>query len=226
MPPLAPVPSVLKVNHEWGIGSDLTAISRWHLLYSGGPPTDADCNALASSMYTQWEVIFAGYCGTDIAFLGISIEDLTSPTSGIGSHTGSSLGTRTGGPMPAGVCGLANGPIGRRYRGGKPRTYFPIGVPGDLATANTWASSFITNINAAFAALIADYKGDSSGTTSISEVVNVSYYEGFTSVTNPITGRTKDVPKQRTGGPVTDVIAAYVLNPKLGSQRRRNLHST
>jgi hypothetical protein len=55
------------------------------------------------------------------------------------------------------------------------------------------------------------------------QLVSVSYYEGFTSVTNPITGRTKDVSKLRTGGPVVDVVSAIIVANGPKSQRRRNL---
>lgn len=55
--------------------------------------------------------------------------------------------------------------------------------------------------------------------------VNVSYYEGFEVVTDPVTGRSRNVPQLRPGGPVVDKITGFSINPKLGSQRLRNLHS-
>ncbi|MGH9123011.1 MAG: hypothetical protein ACRDYC_13890, partial [Acidimicrobiales bacterium] len=57
---------------------------------------------------------------------------------------------------------------------------------------------------------------------------SISYYKGFTSVLNPVTGRTRDVPKVRAGAdlPVPiDTVTALIVNPKPGSQRRRQLHS-
>ena len=55
--------------------------------------------------------------------------------------------------------------------------------------------------------------------------VNVSYYEGFEVVTDLRTGRSRDVPQLRPGGPAVDKITGFSINPKLGSQRRRNLHA-
>ncbi|MGO9750265.1 MAG: hypothetical protein ACLP8S_05560 [Solirubrobacteraceae bacterium] len=55
--------------------------------------------------------------------------------------------------------------------------------------------------------------------------VNVSYYEGFQVVTDPLTGRSRNVSQLRSEGPVVDRITGFSINPKLGSQRGRNLHS-
>ncbi len=55
--------------------------------------------------------------------------------------------------------------------------------------------------------------------------VNVSYYEGFKVVTDPLTGRSRNVSQLRPEGPAVDRITSFSINPKLGSQRRRNLHA-
>jgi hypothetical protein len=51
--------------------------------------------------------------------------------------------------------------------------------------------------------------------------VNVSYYNGFTVVTNPTTGRARNVPTLR-GTPVVDTVTGIVARVQVGSQRRRN----
>ena len=56
------------------------------------------------------------------------------------------------------------------------------------------------------------------------EQVNISFYEGFTVVTDARTGRSRNVSQRRPDGPTVDVITGFSINPKLGSQRRRNLH--
>jgi len=55
--------------------------------------------------------------------------------------------------------------------------------------------------------------------------VNVSYYEGFKVVTDPRTGRSRNVSLVRPEGTAIDAITGFSSNPKLGSQRLRNLHA-
>lgn len=221
MPPLPPVPGVLKVDHHYDIGSDLTALMRLHVSYSGTPPTNATCAALAHDLFTDFTTIFAPYAVSDVVFTSVAIEDLSTSSGGVGSYTGSVAGTLTGAPTAAQVAALCNAQIARRYRGGKPRSYLPLGSISTMATPQTWTSTFVTNVNAALAQYLADIAVTTEAGCNLQKAVNVSFYSGFTAVTNPITGRTRDVPKVRTGTIPVDPFISWTLNPKLGTQRRR-----
>jgi hypothetical protein len=119
------------------------------------------------------------------------------------------------------VAVLVNYLISRRYRGGKPRAYLPWGDAGQLTSRQSWSGTFVTAVDSAFSTFYAAVIGLSAGSTTITDHVNVSYYDGFTVVTDPVTHRARNVPTLR-GTPIVDVILSFAANPRPGSQRRRN----
>lgn len=226
MPALPPVPNVLRVMLLWKLGLDNNALTRLHFRYSGTAPSDAVCDLLAADIYTTGASQYPAFLTGSSSFEGVTIEDLTSPTSGTGQHLASTAGTRTGGPVGAGMAVLVNEHIHRRYRGGKPRSYYPFGTASDLTDEQDWSSSLVANVTSNTTALMADYSAFVESGTAMGPACSVSYYQGFTSVVNPISGRTRDVPKLRVGGPVIDDITAWLAKARIGSQRRRYLQRT
>jgi hypothetical protein len=223
VPALPPVPAVLRVVYRWDVGSDTDAIIRRYFRYSGSAPDNASCVTIATDISNSWNIEFAGYTHPDVSMEEISIEDLTSPTSGVGTFAFAAAGSESGTPLPAEACALENQGIARRYRGGKPRHYWPIGSSADVLNPQFWEPSSISNWNAALAAHLAAVAAISVAGTTTLVPVSVSYYQGFTPVTNPITGRTKDVAKLRVGSPVIDPVTSETFNQRIASQRRRSL---
>jgi hypothetical protein len=111
--------------------------------------------------------------------------------------------------------------IARRYRGGKPKSFFPWGVVTDFSSPQLWTSAFANSATGDYATFIAAVRAIAAGSTTLSNYVNVSYFSGSTVVINPVTGRARNVPTLRTGGPVVDSIVASTANTRIGSQRRR-----
>jgi hypothetical protein len=132
------------------------------------------------------------------------------------------VGTASGTPVPAGVALLQNFTVARRYRGGKPRIYLPVGTSATLQNASTWTSGFVTSMNAAWASASTFIPAAAPSGTTITGQVSVSYYKDFT-VFIGSTGRARNISTLRTGGPVIDSITAATVNAKPASQRRRNL---
>lgn len=220
VPALPDVPQALKVILRWHKGSDLSVSTRFFCQYGGPAPTAAQLNAFASSVSTFASLDLVGLLDTSSQYSGCEVIDLTSSTAFTGSDGSVHAGTRAGGVLAAGSCVLQNGVVGRRYRGGKPRFYWPFGVASDLATGQTWSTtavnSFATAINAFFTGVF----GAPPGTTTISGLINISYYSG---VEPPITlpsGRVKQSAKPRTTA-LVDSITSLPVNPRVGSQRRR-----
>ena len=222
MPPLPAVPNVVRIKHTFTIGSDVTADTRMHFGYSGGLPSNADALTIAGLARAHFAANIIPLMGDSTTCTAIEVLDLSSPTGGVGTDTTASVGTRGFELLPAGAAALILLKIARRYRGGKPRMYWPFGVSSDLLTPTAWqiasAAAFLDGFNNYQVLLV----GATGGTTVLTHLVNVSYYQGFTSVTNPITGRTKDVAKLRVGAPVVDAVTSLAINPAPGSQRRRN----
>lgn len=188
--------------------------------YSGGPPAPTDAVALAADIYTAAAAMDSLWSPTT-QLTGVEVTDLSSATGAQGLHAASTAGIRAGTDLAGGTALVVGYVITRRYRGGKPRNYFPWFTSSDLTTRQQWAAGDLTDCDSRLTTFFAAVIGSSSGTTDITEHVNVSYYDGFTVVTSPTTGRARNVPKLRSS-PVVDVISSFGARPTPGSQRRRN----
>jgi hypothetical protein len=170
---------------------------------------------------TEWTSLIAPYSDPEFTLTEVLAEDLSSSTGAVGSTAASVVGSRAGTPIPASACALVNLTIQRRYRGGKPRIYLPVGMSGDVSTGQNWGTTFTTNLLSAYQALVTNMISAPPGATTITGQVNVSYYSGFT-VRNPGGGvRAKNIPTLRVT-PVVDAVLASSINPRFASQRRRN----
>jgi hypothetical protein len=222
MPALPNVPNTLKIALRFSTTGVLEAGVRFYYTYSGGPPTVGNLNTLATDIAGYFGTDLAGLMSTDYHLIGIVITDLSSSTAAEGLWAGSVAGANAGHPPGIDAVLLQNFQISRRFRGGKPRTYWPFGIEGNLNTDDvTWTSAFLATAATAWAsfntALVA--------TTGIGMVivahVNVSYYHGFASVQNPVTKRWRNIPTP-VAGPVTpDIIIGNVFRPEISVQKRR-----
>lgn len=221
MPALPAVPQVLRIDYLWTSSADADLISRSFWQYTSGPPTNSDCNAMAAYLTATTLPGVANRWHPDVASRGVTITDLTSSTAAQGESLVTTVGTRTGTELPAGTCALLNFTVARRYRGGKPRLYLPLGTSTDMATTQTWDSTLISNAESLWSDIAADIFAHFPGPTSIAQQVSVSYYEGFRAFTTP-SGRVKNISTLRTGGPLVDPVTNFSCNPRFASQRRRN----
>lgn len=222
MPALPAVPNVIKVVLTLADATDNNVESRFYLKYSGTPPTAAGLNAFCTTIATGWNTVLAALYHADWTLTSVTATDLSSSSAATGSAAVSHAGTRSGSPLSAGVAFLINFKIGRRYRGGKPRLYQPMGVSGDLLNLNTWSVAFTASVQSDWSSYITGALADlPSGTTGVAQV-NVGYYAGFTAVLNPVTGRTKDVSKI-LAVPNVDTVTSLAASNIVASQRRRNL---
>ena len=220
MPALPSVPNVLRADLQFSIPSAGVIHTRFMFRYSGGPPNSTDATNLAADIYSP-AAAMASFWDAETGLEGVEVTDLSSPSGGQGVHAQATVGTRAGGELTGGTAVLVNYLIARRYRGGKPRSYLPWFTSSDLANRDAWVSGSLTALDSALSTFFAAVIGLNSGTTTIEDHVNVSYYEGFTVVTNPVTGRARNVPKVRTT-PEVDVITSFAVSPRPASQRRRN----
>jgi hypothetical protein len=220
MPPLHSVPNVIKAQLLWSDSSDNDVRTTLFFRYSGGPPTSTDAVALAADIYTAAAAMLGNWTPTT-QLTGVEVTDLSSPAGGQGLHAASTPGTLSGSDLAGGTAVVVGYLITRRYRGGKPRSYFPFFSADSLATRQTWIGADLTALDSALTTFFSAVIGSSAGTTTITDHVNVSYYLGFTVVTNPVTGRARNVSTPRAT-PVVDVISSFGARPRPGSQRRRN----
>lgn len=220
MTPLPPVASTIKVQLLWSDSSDADVRTTLFFRYTGTSPSATDCNNIAADIYglavamkTQWTA--------SVQLTGVEVTDLNSTSGAQGLHAQSTSGTRAGSDLAGGTAVVVGYVITRRYRGGKPRSYFPWFDASDLTNRQAWAAGNVTACDGFLATFFAGCLAITEGATSLSDHVNVSYYSGFHVVTSPTTGRARNVPTRRTT-PLTDVISSFGTRTQPGSQRRRN----
>ena len=97
MPPLVNYAQCLKVRTLMFTGSDIDISATWHFTYTGTAPTDATCAALAAAILAGAVTNLLPLMGGDTGLSGVSVQDLTSPTSGFGESLASHTGSRAGG---------------------------------------------------------------------------------------------------------------------------------
>lgn len=219
MPAPVPVANCLKITFLHGLGADAPAGSKIFFTYTGGPPTATDANNIASSCSTQWSSHLAALLSSSWELGGVTVQDLSSSSAAFGESTTTHAGTRAGTPLPVNCCTDIEYVILRRYRGGKPKGFWPFGVAGDQTTSQQWGSTYQSAVNTAYGAFISGIAGLSSGTTTLANHVSISYYSGFTTYTGS-GGRPKVRATPRTT-PIVDQVTTHLCRATVGSQRRR-----
>lgn len=221
MPALPVVPKVVQYTFKIAnTDNGYVDVNRLHFSYTGTAPTSAQLASHAATVLTAFGSALAGKMHSNLTISELDCADLSSPTSGVAQVTDSIAGTLTGGPLPAGTCFLMSATITRRYRGGHPRTYLPLGDDTKLADSHTWGSIWAATVDTAWAGFITAVEG--AGWTGAGTITpcNVSYYEGYTNLTKP-SGKNYNVPKLRVPGPVVDAIVGYVSRLALAEIRKR-----
>lgn len=126
MTALPNVPGVLKVVIDGTVkGEPWVGISHWRFVTSSGPLTGDNVNHMMAHFVDSLRDNWVSVLADDVTVSGVTGTDLTTTTSAIGTAAASLTG---GGPAPAispEACILERKLIGRRYRGGHPRTYWP-----------------------------------------------------------------------------------------------------
>lgn len=219
-----PASPCVRVRLIYSHASGLSAGSRFYLSYSGSAPSGANCATLATDIANQWNSNLAAEFSSDWTLTEVDVLDIATD-SGLSAQVAvSHPGTDSGTSAPAQCAMNVEFNISRRYRGGKPRMYFPPGLAGDLANDSTWNSAKITSMNAQILTFFNAIEALSVGSMGTLQHVNLSYYKGFTNHTNT-SGRERAVPTYRDTA-LLDTISGYSMKAVVGSQRRRRTSTT
>lgn len=222
-PPLPASPCV-RVRLDYTSTSSTELGSRFFLSYSGTAPTGANCNTLASDVAAAWASHIAGIVNDAYSLVEVDVLDIATLSGNSGLWTGTNTGSEGSNSLPGNVASNVEFDISRRYRGGKPRMYLPPSGNANLATLDHWTSGWQTTVNAAVAAFFAEIEALTIGAMDTLQHVNLSYYQGFTNITNS-SGRERAVPTYRSSAKL-DTITGYALKLVIGSQRRRRTSTT
>lgn len=219
VPPLPPAGDVLRIALQFTQESK-TFGCRFFVSYSGGTPSAADCTALANEVASAWGTQFSPLQSTAVSLTEVTVEDLSSDTANFGTWAGTTTGTRSGTAAPMSICLRIDFTLARKYRGGKPKIFLPLGVDSDIYEQTSWLAAFTGPCGTAWEAFINAILATSGISISPTAHVNVSYYSGFTSAQNPVTKRYRNIPTLRAT-PVVSTITSHIAQGPFGSQRKR-----
>lgn len=222
-PPLPESPCV-RVRLDYTQGDSFLAGSRFYLSYAGAAPTGANCITLATDISEAWATFVAGDVDANFSLTEIDVLDIATDSGLSGQWTGDIPGTNSGTSLPAQCATNIEFGIARRYRGGKPRIFQPPGVAGNQLNAGEWDSAFVTAVNGHQVSFWAQIEALTVGAMGALRHVNLSYYKGFTNITNS-SGRERAVPTYRATA-LLDPITGYSTKSVIGSQRRRRTATT
>lgn len=225
MPPLPAVPGVVEVKLVYTEAEDINTINRFFLHYGGLGPTAAQLASFANTTVSNsWGASLGGQTNTNTSLTRVQVTDLSGPSAAQGEWDGAVAGTKAGAALSASACAVIQLKIARRYRGGHPRQYLPGRTVTDLTDSQRWSPAFIAAMKTAYDAFITFVVASPWASGGPLTQVNVSRYEGFTNYTTS-SGRNKSRAVPRLI-PLEDLVIATAVNPKVGSQRRRNLQSS
>lgn len=193
---------------------------RWFYTYTGGAPTVANLSAMGTLLDNQAKTAFEPLMTPDRGITSWVLEDLSSATANVATVPSSVLGSAPNDANPANVAIVTSYQINRRYRGGRPKTYWPFGTSFDFTPTGEWNPNFVASVQSGVIQVIDAPIGAPEGSTTLANHVNVSYYQGYTNITDPVTGRVRSIPKLRAA-PQVDVITGVLAEGYAASQRRR-----
>lgn len=219
-----PASPCVRVRLDYTQTDDFDAGSRFFLSYAGSNPTGANCIALATGIATAWNTNLASSVSSLFELTEVDVLDIATETGFSGQWTGTHAGTQGSPYMPAQCAGNIEFGISRRYRGGKPRMFMPAPGAGAQLDAGHFNPDYISSLNAGFAAFMAEITALDIGSMGALAHVNLSYYKGFTNITNS-SGRERAVPTYRDAA-LLDLIVGYSTKAVIGSQRRRRAATT
>jgi hypothetical protein len=191
-----------------------------HFRYTSGPPTAGDIQTFANDVLSKVGSRIMIQLPSDTSCLAVFAEDLDSATGATALSTSAAIPGTTGASARSAADSVLVAPkMARRYRGGKPRIYFPPMEVGAYHDERTWDSTRIATFGVGFTNLINDVIALSYSSFSLDAYVNVSYYSGHHLVTYP-SGWSHERPTPR-GSPVIDVLLTAAIELVVATIRRR-----
>lgn len=219
-PPLPPAGNVIELLLQWSDQQDMNVLNRLFFAYEGSTPTAAQLHTWLVSLVTPWNANVVDLYTSGVELLTTTATDLSVESGNRGTSTWDINGTRAGVGAPLGAPVLVNYQLTRRYRGGKPRNYLPLGDVSDLNDPGHWTTAFQAAVSGGWGAFLGAVVGSTVGGATITNHVNISYYSSFTNVPYGSPTKYRRVPTPRAT-PLVDLISTYSVSLIPGSQRRR-----
>jgi hypothetical protein len=222
MPALPSPGKVIRIDHIFNLSEDTKAKCHLFYGYTGSSPSVAQLETMATALLGYWTSgTMSGLLANEYSLDQILITDLSSDTGAVASESGPVAGTRGSTFLPASTSLLTSWSIGRRYRGGHPRTYWPFGIDSDLQDGQTWKDELISSAQTAFTDYLAGIVDSVwPGGGSLLQVA-VSFYQGFRAFEGS-TGRWRNINTPRTV-PLVDDVTNFIVQHGIAQLRKRLL---
>jgi hypothetical protein len=193
--------------------------NRLYFSYAGAAPTAGNCITIAGDIATAVATDLCPQIRDDWSLTEVDVLDIASLTGNSGQWTGSHAGAGSGSQLPASCAMNIEFDISRRYRGGKPRMFLPPPDESALQDAAHWTDAQVASSQTNIVNFFTAVEAISVGAVGALAHINLSYYSGFTNITNS-SGRERAVPKYRATA-LHDAINGYAVKKEIGSQKRR-----
>jgi hypothetical protein len=219
MPPIPFSPGVAQAIYHGTIkGNPWAIITHWQFYPSTVPWTATDLQTLVNTIQTATHSNLASHHGTDVYFGVVHAVDLSNATPQVADSTGTTF-NGTGPFMAASAQGsvLVNKSIPARYRGGKPRSYYPGYLTTEFTDGENMTPTAQNNWNIALAAIATAIGSALPGTGSASCIEVVPRY-GYTYTDDPVHHKWL---KHKSTYITSNPISSAVVHSKLATQRRR-----
>lgn len=203
---------------------------RFYLGYAAGPPTAADCVTLAGDIVAAWQTHIAPVTTNEWNVSEVDVLDLSSLSGHSGQAGPSTSGTVGTDSVVSSVCMNVEFDIARRYRGGKPRVYWPGPPSAGLSDNSHWNSGTITSYNTATSAFFAELEALTITSFGTLTHVSIPFYKGYNKILISDGGKWRGpgfkYPPEPNPSPVFDVVEGYSAKAVVGSQKRRRTSTT
>jgi len=220
VPPL--VANVIRFRCTGTLQNDAAWGNRLYVSYSGGPPSVSNMLTLAEGVSSAWSTDLSAFQSSAVTLTAVDAVDLSATDGAANTADVTIAGTGESTQLPNQVAAVIKFDLSRRYRGGKPKMFL-AGIPTNvIADDSHFTSAFCDDLGSAMNSFNSTIKATFADTTTLTGIVNVSFYEGFTSVENPVTHRWRNIPSYR-GTPLVDAVGGFTVDPVYGSQKRRRL---
>lgn len=210
----------------WKASTNNFSGTRFYLRYTGTPPDGPTCSAFATTIASAAASAFSGHTHNSIAINEVDVLDITTTTGASGQAGSGVVGTLGNPPLPLSTAFNCEYGIAQRYRGGKPRGYFPLGDSGSLVDAAHWSETNRKTFETAVATFFDDVQTGAPTSMSTVQHTNVSFYDGINKNSPPWRGEGYAYPPAYRPVALTFDITGYFGKALLGSQKRRLTSTT
>jgi len=194
---------IAKLDYEFNLGGRTWHIINWLAALPSPPLSSSELTALATAAQTAFGGLQA-FTTTDTTFVGTTATDWASDTGLSESVSAGGTGTESPPTLPIQCAAEISWKIGRKYRGGHPKTFLSGIAEARQVSNRLWTSGFQTGLEAAALA----YRTAINDITVRGAPIFLSNFSRFTGGAERSVG-------------VFDEIVGATVNEFISSQRRR-----